>query len=73
MYSIKDVAARHKCYLLSLADEVFVAVHESPFGRRDRAGPCPLSEVKRTLIGCTPMSAYDPKRILACNGDAALV
>ena len=31
-------------------------------GHHDRAETCPLSGVKRTLIGHTAMSAYDPKR-----------
>jgi hypothetical protein len=33
-------------------------------GHGDRAGECPLSRVKRTLIERAPMSANDPKRTL---------
>src|SRR5262249_52502134 len=34
-------------------------------GHHDRADPCPLSGVKRTLVGGAAMSANDPKRTCA--------
>jgi hypothetical protein len=37
-------------------------------GHRTLADKCPLSGVKRTLLGRAAMSAYDPKRTLAASG-----
>src|SRR5262249_10601807 len=34
-------------------------------GHSDTLNQCPLSEVKRTLVGGAGMSAFDPKRTLA--------